>query len=159
LVKSLIHKLTGNEKVRIRTGCTIGRAEGFVGNFNAEIVTPDGKQNVSIGSIVVATKAKMSTDSNEEDFEKDLLLQRDERDFFVGTLGILNPLDFNTDGVFRCGSAREEMGTLDAIVDGEAAASRAAGIISQKQLVKSAAKSLQKRIANELANGKLPAGS
>jgi len=138
-VKNLIKELSRNEKVKVYMGSEVGRAEGFVGNFEAEIVTPDGKENINIGSIVVATKAKLTADSDERNFEKDLLLQRDERDFFVGMLGILNPLDFNTEGVFRCGSAREEMGALDAIVDGEAAASRAAGIISQKELVKSPA--------------------
>jgi heterodisulfide reductase subunit A len=138
-VKDLIDELSRNERVKIYTGSKVGGVEGFVGNFTAEIVTPDGEENINIGSVVVATKAKLTSDSDEEDFEKDLLLQRDENDFFVGMLGILNPLDFNTEGVFRCGSAREEMGALDAIVDGEAAASRAAGIISQKELVKSPA--------------------
>ena len=138
-VKDLINKLSNNEKVKIYTGSKVGRVEGFVGNFTAEIVTPDGEDNIDIGSVVVATKTKLTTESDEKDFEKDLLLQRDENDFFVGMLGILNPLDFNTEGVFRCGSAREKMGALDAIVDGEAAASRVAGIISQKELVKSPA--------------------
>jgi len=138
-VKDMIEELSRDKRVKVYTGSEVGRAEGFVGNFRAEIVTPEGKENVKIGSIVVATKTKMSTDSDEGDFEKDLLLQRDENGFFIGMLGILNPLDFNTEGVFRCGSAREEMGTLDAIVDGEAAASRVAGIISQKELVKSPA--------------------
>jgi len=138
-VKNLINELTRNEEVKIYTGSEIRRVEGFVGNFKAEIVTPHGKENIDIGSVVVATNVKMIADSDEGDFEKDLLLQRDEKNFFVGMLGILNPLDFNTEGVFRCGSAREEMGALDAIVDGEAAASRVAGIISQKGLVKSPA--------------------
>ena len=138
-LKNLINELSRNDKVKIYTGSEVGRAEGFVGNFNAEIVTPDGKEDVNIGSIVVATKATLTADSEEGDFEKDLLLQRDENDFFIGMLGILNPLDFNTEGVFRCGSAREEMGIFDAIVDGEAAASRAAGVISQEELVKSPA--------------------
>jgi heterodisulfide reductase subunit A len=87
----------------------------------------------------MATKEKLTPDSDEEDFEKDLLLQRDDNGFFVGMLGLLNPLDFNTEGVFKCGSARKQMNPLDAVVDGEAAASRAAGIISQKELVKSPA--------------------
>jgi len=139
LVKNLIRDLSQNGSVTVCTGSQIGRAEGFVGNFDVEIVTPDGTENVNIGSIVVATKAKATADSEEGDFEKDLLLQRDERDFFVGMLGILNPLDFNTEGVFRCGSAREEMDVLDAIIDGEAAASRAAGVISKEELVKSPA--------------------
>jgi heterodisulfide reductase subunit A-like polyferredoxin len=149
-VKVLIKELSRNEKVKVYTGSEVGRAEGFVGNFKAEIVAPDGKENIEIGSIVVSTKEKMSADSDEGDFEKDLLLQRDENDFFIGMLGILNPLDFNTEGVFRCGSAREEMGILDAIVDGEAAASRVAGIISQKELVKSPATSF---VVDEYCDG------
>jgi heterodisulfide reductase subunit A len=139
LVKNLIEELSRNEKVKVYTGSEVGRAEGFVGNFMAEIMTPDGKEDISIGSIVLATKEKLTADSDEGGFEKDLLLQRDENDFFIGMLGILNPLDFNTEGVFRCGSARDKMGVLDAIVDGEAAASRVAGIISKEELVKSPA--------------------
>jgi heterodisulfide reductase subunit A len=138
-VQNLIHELSRHEKVTVFTGSEVGRAEGFVGNFTAEIKTPDGNEDIPIGSIVVATKEKMTADSDEGDFEKDLLLQRDESDFFVGMLGILNPLDFNTEGVFKCGSARAEMAALEAVVDGEAAASRVAGIISQKELVKSPA--------------------
>jgi len=138
-VKNLIDELSHNEKVNIYTGSEVGRAKGFVGNFNAEIITPDGKEHIDIGSIVVATKRKLAAESDEGDFETDLLLQRDEDGFFVGMLGILNPLDFNTEGAFRCGSAREEMGALDAIIDGEAAASRVAGIISNKELIKSPA--------------------
>jgi len=138
-VKNLIDELSRNEKVKIYTGSKAGGVEGFVGNFKAEIVTTDGKEDISIGSIVVATKANLTAESDDGDFEKDLLLQRDEKNFFVGMLGILNPLDFNTEGVFRCGSAREEIGAFDAIVDGEAAASRVAGIISQKELIKSPA--------------------
>jgi heterodisulfide reductase subunit A-like polyferredoxin len=139
LVKDLIDELSQNENVKIYTGAEVGRAEGFVGNFKAEIVTPDGRELVDIGSVVVATKRKLTADSDEGNFETDLLLQRDEDGFFVGMLGILNPLDFNTEGVFRCGSAREEMGALDAIIDGEAAASRAAAVISNTELVKSPA--------------------
>jgi heterodisulfide reductase subunit A-like polyferredoxin len=139
LIKNMVEELSQNEKVKIYTGSKVGRAGGFVGNFNAEIITPDGKENIDIGSVIVATKAKLTADSDEVDFEKDLLLQRDENDFFVGTLGILNPLDFNTEGVFRCGSARKEMEVPDAIIDGEAAASRAAGVISKEELVKSPA--------------------
>jgi heterodisulfide reductase subunit A len=149
-VRNLIDELSRNEKVRVYTGSKIGRVEGFVGNFCAEIVTPDGKENVDVGSIIVATKAKMTEDSDGANFEKDLLLQRDESDFFVGMLGILNPLDFNTDGVFKCGSARAEMGVFDAVVDGEAAASRAAGVISKEELVKSPAVSF---VVDEYCDG------
>jgi heterodisulfide reductase subunit A len=138
-VRALIDKLDRNEKVKLYTGSKVGRAEGFIGNFKTELFTLEGKKNIAIGSIVVATKTKLTAEQDEGDFEKDLLLQRDENDFFVGALGILNPLNFNTEGVFRCGSARDEIGPVDAIIDGEAAASLAAGVISKKELVKSPA--------------------
>jgi len=136
-VEQMIDELEKNEKVRIYTEAKVGRVEGFVGNFRAEIVKPNGIENIDIGSVVVATDVDMRAESDEGDFEKDLLLQRDDKNFFVGMLGILNPFDFNTDGVFKCGPARKVMGIPDAIIDGEGAASRVAGVISKKVLVKS----------------------
>jgi heterodisulfide reductase subunit A-like polyferredoxin len=136
-VAKMIDELDKKENVKIYTGAKVGRVEGFVGNFTAEIVKPSGKESIDIGTVVVATPVDMRADSEEGDFEKDLLLQRDEKNFFVGMLGILNPLDFNTDGVFKCGPARKTMGIPDAIIDGEGAASRVAGVIAKQELVKS----------------------
>jgi heterodisulfide reductase subunit A-like polyferredoxin len=136
-VEKMLDELDKNQSVKIYAGAKVGRVEGFVGNFNAEIAKANGMENVDIGAIVVATNSDMRVESDEGDFEKDLLLQRDDKNFFVGMLGILNPLDFNTDGVFKCGSARKEMGIPDAVIDGEGTASRVAGVISQEELVKS----------------------
>lgn len=141
-MEKMREELNKNEKVKVFAETKVGRVEGFVGNFRAEIVKPNGKENIDIGSIVVATGIDIKAVSDDGDFEKDLLLQRDEKNFFVGMLGILNPLDFNTDGVFKCGSARKEMGIPDAIIDGEGTASRVAGVISKKELVKSPAISI-----------------
>ncbi len=137
IVAKMIDELEENENVKIYTGAKVGRVEGFVGNFTAEIVNSSGKETIKIGSLVVATSIDMKAESEEGDFEKDLLLQRDDKNHFVGMLGILNPLDFNTDGVFKCGPARKTMGIPDAIIDGEGAASRVAGVISKEELVKS----------------------
>ena len=137
IVEKMIDELDKNEKVKIFTEAEVGRVEGFVGNFRAEIVKPSGKEIIDIGSVVVATAVDMRAESDEGDFEKDLLLQRDDKKFFVGMLGILNPLDFNTDGIFKCGPARKVMGVPDAIIDGEGTASRVAGVISKDELVKS----------------------
>ena len=139
IVEKMIDELNKNERVKIYTEAKVGRVEGFIGNFRAEIVKPDGKENVDIGSIVVATAVDMRVESDEGDFEKDLLLQRDEKNLYIGMLGLLNPLDFNTDGVFKCGPARKAMGIPDSIIDGEGTASRVAGIISKEELVKSPA--------------------
>jgi heterodisulfide reductase subunit A-like polyferredoxin len=136
-VKSLIEELEKLENVKIHTGYRIAGVEGFIGNYRASLVNSQENQEIDIGSIVIATDADMKADAEENDYEKDLLLSRDDKNFFIGMLGILNPLDFNTDGVFQCGSARREMGLLEAITDGEGAASRAAGVISKKDLVKS----------------------
>ncbi|MGB3860653.1 MAG: 4Fe-4S dicluster domain-containing protein [Candidatus Aminicenantaceae bacterium] len=137
IVEKMIDELDKKRNVKIYTEAKVGRVEGFVGNFRAEIIKPRGKENIEIGSVVVATSVDMRAESDEGDFEKDLLLQRDNKNFFIGMLGILNPLDFNTDGVFKCGSARKVMGIPDAIIDGEGAASRVAGVISKEELVKS----------------------
>lgn len=139
MMKKMIDELGKNKNVKVHSEAKVGRVEGFIGNFRAEIVKSRGKEIVDIGSVVVATSADMRAESEGGDYEKDLLLQRDEKDLFVGMLGILNPLDFNTDGVFKCGFARKKMGVPDAIIDGEGAASRVAGVISKKELVKSPA--------------------
>jgi heterodisulfide reductase subunit A len=137
IVEKMIEELDKNESVKVYTGAKVGRVAGFVGNFKAEIVSLSGKESIDIGSVVVATSVDMRAESAGGNFEKDLLLQRDDKNVFVGMLGILNPLDFNTDGVFKCGPARKAMGIPDAIIDGEGAASRVAGVISKEELVKS----------------------
>jgi heterodisulfide reductase subunit A len=137
IVEKMIDELEKNRNMKIYTEAKVGRVEGFIGNFRAEIVKSGGTKSIDIGSVVVATSANMRAESDGGDFEKDLLLQRDDKNFFVGMLGILNPLDFNTDGVFKSGSARKAMGTPDAIIDGEGTASRVAGVISKEKLVKS----------------------
>ncbi len=135
-MKALIEQLQGNESIKVHTNTRIAGVAGFIGNYMAYLANSSSDGEIEIGSIVIATNADMKADSAEKDYEKDLILSRDENNFFIGMLGILNPLDFNTDGVFKCGSAREEMGILESIIDGEGAASRVAGIISKKELVK-----------------------
>jgi heterodisulfide reductase subunit A len=135
-MKALIEELHTNQDVKVYVNTRIGGVAGFIGNYLANLVNSNADQEIEIGSVVVATNADMRADSAENDYEKDLILTRDENNSFTGMLGILNPLDFNTDGVFKCGSARGEMGILESIIDGEGAASRVAGIISKKELVK-----------------------
>jgi heterodisulfide reductase subunit A len=135
LLGPMLSELEVSDKVEVHTQAKIGGASGFIGNYNVEILKPGGKESVDVGCIVIASEAQMQ--ANGTDYETDLVLQRDEKGAFIGTLGILNPLDFNTEGVFRCGSARATIGGVpEGVVDGEAAASRAAGIISKSEMVK-----------------------
>jgi heterodisulfide reductase subunit A len=135
-MKALIEELHRNENVKVYTNTRIAGVAGFIGNYLASLVNSNPDEEIEIGSVVIATNADMRADSAEKDYEKDLILTRDDNNSFIGMLGILNPLDFNTDGVFKCGSARGEMGILESIIDGEGAASRVAGIISKKELIK-----------------------
>jgi heterodisulfide reductase subunit A-like polyferredoxin/coenzyme F420-reducing hydrogenase delta subunit len=136
-VKVLYDELKMNGMAKIHAGTGLGAVEGFVGNYRAEFVKPDGKEWIEIGAIVIATREKIGVSSNGVDYEANLALTRTDKGLFIGALGILNPLDFNTEGVFMCGAARAPLHPLEAVVDGEAAASRVAGIITREQIVKS----------------------
>jgi heterodisulfide reductase subunit A len=138
-VRKRIAELGKNGKMKICAGAKVGKVEGSVGNYKARILAPGTEEEIAIGSVVLATGRRMgiSDEKTGADYEKDLLLQRDEEGNFVGMLGLLNPQEFNTEGVFRCGSARASLDIAECIMDGEAAASRVAGIISKKEMIKS----------------------
>lgn len=133
-IKSMLAELNRSDKVKIHMDAKVGQAGGFIGSYQVEIIKPTGTENVNVGTIVIATGTHMQ--ANGGDYEKDLALQRDEDGLFVGALGIMNPLDFNTEGIFRCGSARATVGVTQGIVEGEATASRVAGIILKSEMVK-----------------------
>jgi len=134
LIGPMLAKLQKSGKVEVHTDAKIGNGSGFIGNYQMEIVKPAGKKYVDVGSVVIATGANMQAEGT--NYEADLALQRDETGIFIGALGIMNPLDFNTEGVFKCGSARVAVNVSKGLVDGEAAASRVAGIISKSEMVK-----------------------
>jgi heterodisulfide reductase subunit A len=136
LAGPVLKALTGSGRVHVYPRAEIGRLEGYVGSYKAEIVEAKGKRVVEIGSIVIATHEKLGRANGNGDFESDLHLSRDDDGFFVGALGNLNPLDFNTDGVFMCGSARELSNPAWSLMSGEGAACRAAAIISRREMAK-----------------------
>jgi len=59
-------------------------------------------------------------------------VQQNEDGFFVEAHAKLRPVDFATDGVFLCGLAHSPKPIDEAIVQAEAAATRAAAVLSQK---------------------------
>jgi heterodisulfide reductase subunit A-like polyferredoxin len=136
-VKALFEELVKHNKVRIHAGARIAKIEGFVGNYRVEIAGDAGNEEIDVGAVMIATREKTGISSDGADYEKALALARNENGSFVPRLGILNIQDFNTEGVFMCGPARAEIGPKEAIVEGEAASSRAAGILSNKRMVKS----------------------
>ena len=137
LLAPVLEALEACEKVTVYPNSKVGQLDGYVGNYEVEIRTNGQGQTVNTGAVVIATQEKMGVASEEGDYETALYLTRDEDGFFVGALGNLNPLDFNTEGVFMCGSARDQGSASESLVSGEAAASRAAYIIAHESMAKS----------------------
>ena len=54
-VSRLIDALARLENAGIFTGSELGVVQGYLGNFNAEIITSNGKEKIDIGSIVIAS--------------------------------------------------------------------------------------------------------
>ncbi len=138
LIKELLENFRNAKNIKVFEGAKIGNVKGFIGNYSVEILKTEGKEELEVGSIVIATNKDMRGPEN--DFEKNLALQRDEKNHFIPSLGILNIFDTNTDGTFICGSARKEtIGFFDEIMEGEAVSSRVSNIIFKDRILKSPA--------------------
>jgi heterodisulfide reductase subunit A len=133
----VLEALKARDKVTVYPNSKVGQLDGYVGNYEIKIHTNGQAKTVRCGAVVIATKEKMGIAGKEGDYEDALYVARDEDGFFIGALGNLNPLDFNTEGVFLCGSAREEESVSESVVSGEAAASRAACIVAHDKMTKS----------------------
>jgi len=134
LVRRLLDQVVADSNVEVHSSATPEDAHGYLGRFTVTLLQEDGRTDVDVGAIVVATNTGIAADS---DFASALALERDDDGLFVSTQGILNLLDFTTAGVFNCGPARAVLSTEEAIFDGEAAASRAACVLSSEVLLQS----------------------
>ena len=136
LVKPLVAKLSAEDKVEVHTLSTVSDVQGCIGNFKVKLIQQGKNITVEVGAIVVATVSGIEESAEGTGLEDFLALERDEDGFYVSTQGILNPLDFTTEGVFNCGPARAVLGTEDAVVDGEAAASRVSCVLTSPLMVR-----------------------
>jgi coenzyme F420-reducing hydrogenase delta subunit/NAD-dependent dihydropyrimidine dehydrogenase PreA subunit len=105
-----------------------------MGDFKVNLFREGETTTVEVGAIVMATVMDVEDESEGAGLEEALALQRGEDGFYISTEGAMNLLDFDTAGVFNCGPARAMLTTEDAVVDGEAAASRAACIIASNTM-------------------------
>jgi heterodisulfide reductase subunit A-like polyferredoxin/coenzyme F420-reducing hydrogenase delta subunit len=133
LVKPLVTRLSTDDKVEVHALATVNDVKGCVGHFKVELVRQGKNMTVEVGAIVVATVTGIEESTDGKEF---LALEKDEDGFYVSTQGILNLLDFTTEGVFNCGPARAALGTEDAVVDGDAAASRAGCVLASPMMVR-----------------------
>ncbi|OPZ30420.1 MAG: putative glutamate synthase (NADPH) small subunit [Lentisphaerae bacterium ADurb.BinA184] len=61
--RQLCERVQGHAHIRVLTGSTLSRADGYVGNFESTVATPAGEQKVKHGVIVVATGGRESKPS------------------------------------------------------------------------------------------------
>ena len=130
LVMPLVDRCLAEEKIHVHTQAQLASVDGRMGDFKVHLTRNGETAAVEVGAIVIAT-VDVSGGSG---LEETLALKKGEDGFYISTEGALNLLDFDTAGVFNCGSARAKLATEDAIVDGEAAASRAACIIASNSM-------------------------
>jgi len=135
LVKPLVARLTAEGRISIHAPATVGAVEGRVGDFRLELARGSGRRKVRAGAIVLASAAALA---DADGAEAALALERDDDGRYRSTQGILNPQDAVTDGVYLGGPARADLRIEDAVVDGEAAASRVACVLSLEVLVRPA---------------------
>ena len=136
LVRPLVAGLATNGNVAVHTAATVRTVDGSLGHFDVELIRQGKEERVTVGAIVLASATGIEEARNGLDLATCVALEKDEDGLYLSTQGILNPLDFVTEGMFNCGPARAVLGTEDAIVDGEAAASRAACILSSSVLLR-----------------------
>jgi len=150
LIKSLPAKLSNSENVIVHTAATVEDSQGCLGNFILTLNQQGRLETLKVGAIVLASGMSLEKREDGSQFEKSLALEKDSDGFYKSTQGILNLLDFTTEGVFNCGAARTALEIEDAVLDGEAAASRAACILSSPSITRSPAISC---VANENCDG------
>lgn len=130
LAAPLAAELSACEKVEVHAPATIENIQGRLGDFEVELAHDGIPVTVHVGAIVIAAQTPIAESADSTRIEQSLALKKDEDGLYVSTQGSLNPLDFDTEGVFNCGPARAILETEDAVVDGEAAASRAACVLA-----------------------------
>lgn len=137
LIKPVAAKVSNSDKVAVHAPAAVENIQGYLGNFTVQLDQQGKPETVEVGAIVVASQ--MSTKTSEENTqpEEALALEKDQDGFYMSTQGILNLLDFSTEGAFNCGAARAALGNEEALLDGEAAASRAACLLSSSSTARS----------------------
>jgi len=130
----LVDLCLAEENIQVHTHSRVASVVGRMGDFKVYLVRKGETATVKAGAIVMATVIDVEDESGGTGLEEALALHRGEDGFYISTEGVLNLLDFDTAGVFNCGPARAVLATEDAVVEGEAAASRAACIIASNSI-------------------------
>lgn len=150
LSKPATDQLSKHENIILHTPATVEDSQGCLGNFQVTLNKQGQLETVTVGAIVIASGTSIAKNAEGSPVEESLALEKDADGFYKSTQGIMNLLDFSTEGVFLCGEARAALEIDAAVIDGEAAASRAACIIASPMIIRSPAIS---SVVNENCDG------
>jgi heterodisulfide reductase subunit A-like polyferredoxin/coenzyme F420-reducing hydrogenase delta subunit len=147
-----ISSLTTKNRIKLLNSTMVGDAQGYLGHFRVDL-KKEGKKNqetVEVGSIVVTSGSSIKESTEDSGFDVSMNLEKDQEGHYKSTQGILNLLDFSTEGMFNCGETRADLKAEDAVIEGEAAASRVACYLSKPEIIRSPAVS---QVVNENCDG------
>ncbi len=102
--------------------------------LQVEIYDQTLKMPIEISADLVVLSTGIVADEGNEEIAKFLKVPLNKEGFFLEAHMKLRPVDFATDGVYLCGLAHSAKATEESIIQAQAAASRAATVLSQESL-------------------------
>ncbi len=102
--------------------------------LQVEIFDQTLEMPIEISADLVVLSTGIVADKGNEEIGKFLKVPLNKEGFFLEAHMKLRPVDFATDGVYLCGLAHSAKATEESIIQAQAAASRAATVLSQDSL-------------------------
>ncbi len=102
--------------------------------LQVEIYDQTLEMPIEISADLVVLSTGIVADEGNEEIAKFLKVPLNKEGFFLEAHMKLRPVDFATDGVYLCGLAHSAKATEESIIQAQAAASRAATVLSQESL-------------------------
>jgi len=102
--------------------------------LQVEVFSPALNASIEISADLVVLSAGIVADEGNEEISKFLKVPLNSDKFFLEAHMKLRPVDFATDGVFLCGLAHSSKAVDESIIQAQAAASRAATVLSKDRI-------------------------
>jgi len=102
--------------------------------LQVEVFSPALNASIEIAADLVVLSAGIVADEGNEEISKFLKVPLNSDKFFLEAHMKLRPVDFATDGVFLCGLAHSSKAVDESIIQAQAAASRAATVLSKDRI-------------------------
>jgi len=105
------------------------------GRFSVKVLEPVLREEITIPADMIVLSSSIEPDFENNSIVAQMLkVPLNQEGFFLEAHVKLRPVDFATEGVFMCGMAHSPKNMRESVIQGKAAAGRAATIISKAQL-------------------------